>query len=214
MVVRLPSIAPAAVSAPLLQRRVLLRLKKQKAMKSAAGGVWVLVLCARAAGAQGVGPGSLGVYADPEGTVSCASVPSSTATVLYVVATTGGLTAAGLAGAEFRVEVTNPTGWYIDHSYAPPSALVIGDLLDTNPDPNAGGGMKVSFASCAPFSPSGKIGFGTISVFNLGTGGSTSLVVRRHSTPANPTYACALFVACDAPAYTKYCAAPLAGAQR
>jgi len=179
-------------------------------MKRTAYAVLVVLGLATAVNAQ-VGPGSLGIYADPGGTVSCANLPPFTATVLYVVATTSGLTSAGLAGAEFRVEVTNPTGWYLSYSYSPPSGgIVLGSPLDTDPDPDAGGGVTIGFSSCEPPSSTGKITFGTITVFNTGTGSSTSLVVRRHSTPTNPTYPCPLFVACDAPVFTKYCTMPAA----
>ena len=170
--------------------------------------VSVVLGLASAVDAQDVGPGSLGVFADPGGTLSCANLPPFKATVIYVVATTSGLTAAGLTGAEFRVEVTNPKGWYFSYSSsAQTSESARGNPLDTDPDPNAGGGVTIGSSACIAPSSTGKINFGTISVFNTGTGATTSLLVRRHSTPTNPIYPCPLFVACDAPMFVKYCTA-------
>jgi hypothetical protein len=165
-----------------------------------------LLVMAGSVRAQGLGPGSLGIYADASGTVPCANVPPNTATVLYVIATTGALTETGIHGAEFRIDVTNPNGWLF--SYTPPVGVqVFGSPIDTDPDPNAGGGATIGFSVCQAPSSSGKVSLGTISVFNAG-GNATSLLIRRHSSPTNQNYACPLFVACDSPSYTKYCLSP------
>jgi hypothetical protein len=148
--------------------------------------------------------GYVGVYGDSLGVTPCATIPQSTGATLYVIARTDGGTAGGITGAEFRIEVTNPSGWLL--SYTPPGAasVTLGNPLDTDPDPDAGGGVNVAFPTCQTPTGSGQVRLGTISVYNL-SGSATSLLVKRHSQPTSTGFTCPLFVKCDGPLYTKLC---------
>jgi hypothetical protein len=77
--------------------------------------VWLVL--APAALAQ-TNNGYVGIYVDSLGTTPCTSVPPMTGTTLYVIAKTAGASSNGITGAEFRIEVTSPSGWFI--SYTPP----------------------------------------------------------------------------------------------
>ena len=153
------------------------------------------------------GDGYVGIYRDSLGSMACASVPPYTGATLYVIGRTAGQSANGITGAEFRIEVTSPSGWYI--SYNPPAGanIVSGNPIDTDPDPNAGGGMNLGFPSCQVPDGNGRVKLGTLSVFNAG-GSPTNLLVRRHSRPSNADFACPLFVECDDPYYRKVCMTP------
>ncbi len=145
----------------------------------------------------------VGLYADAEGTQPCANVPPFSAKTLYVIAKLDAVMSAGLSAAEFRIEIGNLTGWWASYTAPGTANLVIGDPIDSDPDPNAGGGIRLAFPMCqAPLN--GMVNLGTITMFNI-TGSSTSLRVKRHSTPSNPTYMCPLFVLCDDPVFSKLC---------
>jgi Subtilase family/FlgD Ig-like domain len=149
------------------------------------------------------GDGYVGIYSDSLGTQACASVPQNSSATLYVIAKTAGQSATGITGAEFRIEVTNPSGWYL--SYTPPGTanIAMGNPIDTGPDPNAGGGLNLGFPGCQ-LPSGGQVKLGTLWVFNA-CGGPTDLLVKRHSRPTNAGFQCALFVKCDEPYYTKLC---------
>jgi len=150
--------------------------------------------------------GYVGIYSDSSGTLACTTVPQGTGKTLYVTAKTTGASANGITGAEFRIEVTNPSGWYLAYS-APTGALTLGTPLDLYPnDPNDGSGLNIAFSSCQQ-PVGGNVFLGTIFVFNAG-GSPTNLLVRRHSHPSNAGFACPLFVKCDEPNFTKYCMTP------
>lgn len=145
----------------------------------------------------------IGVYADAEGTQPCASVAPYTAKTFYVIAKLDGAMSGGLTGAEFRIEFGNPTGWLASYTAPSTANIVSGDPIDTDPDPNAGGGINLAFPSCeTPLS--GMVNLGTLSVFNV-SGTPTSLQVKRHSSPSNTTFTCPLFVLCDDPVFSKLC---------
>jgi subtilisin family serine protease len=139
--------------------------------------------------------GYVGIYSDSLGSTPCTEVEQYTSTTLYVIAKTAGGSANGIRGAEFRIEVTNPSGWIL--SFTPPGAanVVLGNPVDADPDPDAGGGLNLGFPSCQAPDGSGRIRLGTLSVFNL-NGSPTELRVKRHSQPSNAGYACPLFVKC------------------
>jgi hypothetical protein len=167
--------------------------------------LWVLgLLCGATASAWAqTGDGYVGVYADSLGTIACSTVPQMTGTTLYVIGKAAGTTAGGITGAEFRIEVTSPTGWMF--SYSPPESanVVNGAVMDTSADSLDSSGMNLAFPSCV-YPLNGVIHLGTISVFNL-NGSDTQLLVKRHNVPRNPSEPCALFVACDDPVFSKWC---------
>ncbi len=168
----------------------------------------VLVLCAAtSAFAQGFPRnGFLGIYSDAAGTVCCMTVPAFAQGTLYLIADCAGTTAGGITGAEFRITVENPAGYFFQ-SYAPPpgqTPTTVGSPLDTDPAPDNPAGMNIAFAECQ-VPVSGRVQMGSIGFFNSG-GAGTDLIVTRHTPPSNLTLAdCPLFTLCDAPIFTAVC---------
>jgi hypothetical protein len=92
----------------------------------------LLIALTRAIGVANAQDGFVGIYADAQGTVACTTVPQWSGTTVFVVANLEGATASGITAAEFRIEVSNPSGWYF--TYDPPTGTtVLGTLLDTDP---------------------------------------------------------------------------------
>jgi hypothetical protein len=142
------------------------------------------------------GDGFVGVFGDAAGTIQCAQAPPYVPTTLYVLAKTAGATSSGITGAEFRIEFSNPSGYFLSYTAPNEAAVTVGDPL--------GAGFNISFAACQ-VPVAGIVSLGTISVFNIGTGSGTDIIVKRRSAPTNPNYPCALLVHCDAPVYSKTC---------
>jgi subtilisin family serine protease len=165
---------------------------------------WALAPFVAAGALAQTGDGYVGIYQDSLGTQACASVPSMTGTTLYVIAKTAGQSASGIAGAEFRIEVTSPSGWNFTYNAPSTANIVLGNPIDTDPDPDAGGGVNLGFPSCQVPDGNGRVKLGTLSVFNQ-SGSPTNLLVKRHSQPTNAGFACPLFVECDDPYYTMVC---------
>ena len=141
--------------------------------------------------------GYVGIYADSLGTQPCASVAPPSSMTLYVIAKTEGASANGIMGAEFRIEVTNSSGWLV--AYSPPSeaSAALGNPVDMSDDPEDNSGVTMAFSECqAPVA--GIIQLGTLQAFNWG-GSPTTLEVKRHNTPSNGLFTCPLFTMCDAP---------------
>ena len=152
------------------------------------------------------GDGYIGIYADSNATEYCLNIPPFTGRILYVIGRLSGATAPGITGCEFRIEVTNPTGWVI--SYSPPAAdLILGNPLDTQPGVADSSGVSIVFDSCLQPNANGTVYLGTLSVLNVG-GSLNQLLVRRHSLPNNPTYLCPLFTLCDEPMLSLSCFSP------
>ena len=149
--------------------------------------------------------GHIGVYADPAGTTTCATIEAGTFGTLYVLATPAGPTADGIAGAEFRVEVRSPEGWRLYFQPSSPT-IVIGDPIDTRPgDLSDASGTTMVFPACqAPDPVTGKVLLGTIVAANLG-GAPTDLWLKRRTNPSNKSYPCALLLQCNVPQYYKWC---------
>jgi hypothetical protein len=146
--------------------------------------------------------GTLGVYADSAGTEPCATVDQFA--TLYVIARVAGASAAGITGAEFRIEVEKPSGWSFSYSPPPAADIRMGDPMDLDPQKSKDeSGLRIAFATCRE-PVQGKIDLGTIVVIRDG-GATTYLRVKRHSKPSNSKYACALFTLCDSPVYSKAC---------
>ena len=149
--------------------------------------------------------GFIGVYGDAAGTQCCANIPG--ASTLYIIATTGGATSSGITGVEFRLEVTNPAGWFFVPSLLPPT--VLGSVMDTQPlNAGDGSGANAAWGSCQPASAPSLAGdrilLGTLTAINAG-GGPTELLVKAHSRPSSPSFTCPLFSLCDKPTYTLVC---------
>lgn len=150
------------------------------------------------------GNGYVGIYSDPQGQSPCASVPPGSGVQLYVIANLEGPTESGIAGAEFRIEVTNPTGWFLSFTPSGSGTTALGQALDTNPaSANDGSGVNIAFPTCQTGS-NGRVSLGTIAIYNM-YGAPTQLMVKRHSSPSNGSFICPLFVRCDEPVYSKVC---------
>lgn len=117
-----------------------------------------------------------------------------------------------VAGAEFRIEVSDPEGWQI--SYRPPEGgILIGNPLDLLPherrDPS---GATVAFPTCRSRDAAGRVDLGSLFVHNKG-GQPTELRVKRRSAPTSRSNDCALFTQCIEPYYSAFCVTPhIAGA--
>src|SRR5262249_8064666 len=146
--------------------------------------------------------GIVGVYADQAATQRCASIPAGGFATLYVVATPGGDTSAGLTAGEFRIEVSNPGGWLFVYSPPPSSNIQIGSVFDLTPgDPTDLVGLILAFPTCQMGS---HVPMGTIRAFNQ-SGGATNLVVKRRNPSSHPLFTCPAFTQCDAPFFTETC---------
>jgi len=150
------------------------------------------------------GDGYIGIYADSAGTIPCTTVPQYSQMTLYVIAKLEGESSGGISGAEFRIEVENPSGWIFNYT-APPANIAIGDPMDLSPqNPGDGSGLRIAFGSCRE-AVDGQVPMGTVWVGNI-TGASTRLFVKRHSVPSNPTnFECALFTLCDETFFSSKC---------
>jgi len=150
--------------------------------------------------------GAIGIYADPQGISSCSDVPIGAGVQLFVVATLDGPSSTGIVGAEFRIEIEDPAGWFIAFS-APTGTTSVGQPLDFYPnDENDASGIVLAYGTCQP-GENGRVQLGVVSVFNQ-AGSPTRLIVKRHSRPPNQGYSCPLLILCDAPHYSKVCIAP------
>lgn len=149
------------------------------------------------------GDGYVGVFADSAGTIPCATVPPYTGAVLYVYAVTEGVSASGLTGAEFRIEVSHPQGWSLNYMAPSAATTVLGNALDKEPGVTNNKGVNLAFAECQ-LPVNSRIPLGAISVGNY-SGSPTNLTVKRHEKPKNPNFTCPLFTLCDSPAFTSRC---------
>jgi hypothetical protein len=144
----------------------------------------------------------VGIFADPAGTQTCASVPPGTGATLYLVGFRGPATAPGIAGAEFRIVVTNATGYFITYT-PPPHALAIGDPIDRTPGDDADPvGAIVAVGPCGE--QTDRVPFGTVNVFNI-SGGPTELRLQRRDPTSNENFNCPVVVACDPPSFNSHC---------
>src|SRR5262245_21563113 len=144
----------------------------------------------------------IGVFADAAGTMPCLDVPRGESREFPVLAVLSGVGAAGFAGVEFRIEVSNPAGYQFLYNPPPEAVAVIGNPLDLTPqDPFDKTGTNIAFQGCRQ---PGPVPLGSISVVNL-QGGPTQILVKRLSIPLNPAFNCALFNKCDSPVFTKVC---------
>jgi hypothetical protein len=147
--------------------------------------------------------GYIGVYGDPAATNCCITVPPATPTTLYVVAVTGGASAAGFTSAEFRIEVSPPApSAFLVWSATTAANVVLGSPIDNSSAVNDNSGLDIAFRTCQKQAgvAGDQILLGTITVLNLT--GEHQLLVKKHNHPSNPNIKAALFTLCDAPNYT------------
>jgi hypothetical protein len=143
----------------------------------------------------------VGIYGDAAASSACIEVAQGTTGTLYLVASIGMQSSQGITGSQFRVEVTNPSGYIF--SYSPPDfAQTFGNPVDA--------GVAVIFPSCQPGGipkVGDKIPLGRIDVLNIA--GSTSELVLRQKSPPD-ALACARFWLCP-PFNTPVCMESLDG---
>lgn len=172
---------------------------------------FTLALCmtmAVSAVAQTPSNGYIGVFGDAAGTDCCPSLNSSGNGKFHVIMVTGGASAEGISGAEFKISVEPPApgatfNWK-------PSNIV--SASSGNPvDNGSGGGAFLTFKSCQTETglAGDKISMGTLQINGLT--GEHQLVVRRSDTPINAEFTCASVLLCDAPAFTQVCLTLKAG---
>lgn len=114
----------------------------------------------------------------------------------YIVAALGGdVAAAGIAGAEFRLEGLDPS-WTSTATPSPAANLVFGDPL--------AGGCQIAFPTCQ--SPDVVILY-TLDIIAPTVIQDMTLTVRAHQNPSNPNFACPVVPLCNAPVFTKICVA-------
>jgi len=146
--------------------------------------------------------GYVGVFGDGLGTDCCIVMNTAGNGRFHIFAVTGGATAAGITGAEFRVSI-EPSEALATFQWAPAAGT---SLTNGNPiDNGAGGGVDLSFQGCETQTglAGDKILLGTVHVLKLA--GEHQVVLRAHSTPSNPSFACPTLTLCDAPAFTRVC---------
>lgn len=170
-------------------------------MKRVASAVVCVAMLVSGAEVGRTAEGYVGIYGDSAGTTPCVTVPQTTVATLYVLATTAGQSAAGVTGAELRIEATNPDGWLFMFDSSAPT--VVGNLVDVYPDSADNSGVNIAFDTCQAPDENGKVLLGTILVYNM-SGDATDLLVRRHSNPSNPFYSCPLLTLCDS-TFAKVC---------
>ena len=128
--------------------------------------------------------GFIGVYADPNGTEPCGTIPTGSIGMLYVVATAP---PEGFTGVAFRIEVTSPAGYQFFYTPPPAAAIVLGNPLDLTPEDFFDvTGANIAFSTCQT---GPRVGMGTILVVNT-SGGPTELQVKRRSPTADPGFQC------------------------
>lgn len=164
-----------------------------------------LTLCltlAVAAMAETPSNGYIGVFGDAAGTDCCIQLNGSGNGKLHVFMVTGGASAEGISGAEFKISVEPPAP---GATFNWKSSNLISATTGNPIDNGSGGGAFVTLKTCGTETglAGDKISLGTVQVSGLT--GEHQLVVRRTDSPVNPSFTCASVLLCDAPAYTQVC---------
>jgi hypothetical protein len=142
---------------------------------------------------------SIGVYFDPTCATCSANVGVGTPIEIYVNAQLGGWIEPGLSGAEFRVTGMPADWWILDVTPNPAANLVLGNPLAL--------GCNIAFPDCRS-RPGGCINLYVIRVLPISEPSNVRLDVSRHLSPSGcHGFCCPLVTGCDAPVYTKVCAA-------
>ncbi len=146
--------------------------------------------------------GYIGAFGDAAGTACCVTLNAAGNGRLYVFAVTGGASAAGITGAEFKVSV-EPAAPGVNFTWNPAVGVTVsnGNLMDNG----SGGGIYVSFGNCQSVTglAGDKVLLGSVHVMGMTT--EHQLVVRRSDAPINPSFMCPSVQLCDAPAFTQVC---------
>lgn len=112
----------------------------------------------------------------------------------FIVAVLGGdVAAAGITGAEFRLDGLDPS-WTSTATPNPAANLVFGDPL--------AGGCQIAFPTCQL--PEVVMLY-TLDIVAPTVIQDVLLTVRAHQNPSNPNFACPRLPICDAPVFTITC---------
>src|SRR5262245_24546564 len=111
----LPTRRPSMDSFPSLSQVPLEQVMKRRLALLA----WAIVPILASESLAQTNDGYIGIYADAAGTLPCTTVPPLSGTTLYVIAKLEGASAGGISGAEFRIEVENPSGWQFSYTSPP-----------------------------------------------------------------------------------------------
>lgn len=158
---------------------------------------------ARAESPQYPADGYIAVFGDAAGTDCCVDLPPGIATTLHVIAVTGGQSASGLTGAEFRIEVWPPDlGALLAFTPSPNANVTLGNPIDNSSAPGDGSGLNLAFPTCQKQAGAAgdHIELGTLLAYNVT--GEHELRVKKHNHPSSPAMTAPLLVLCDAPVYT------------
>jgi len=146
--------------------------------------------------------GYIAVFSDNLGTRCCFSTHADGSERMYVYAVTGGASAAGISGAEFRVAVGPPAAG-ATFLWIPTSDLSVS--LGNPVDNGMGGGASLLFDQCQTQTglAGDKVKLGEIYARDLTT--EHKLVVRTSDTLTNRQFACPSVTLCDGPVFTPVC---------
>jgi hypothetical protein len=147
--------------------------------------------------------GYVAVYPSGQPPACCYDTPNGT--ILAVVAHAAGASAAGIAGAEFRIEISPPApGATLTWTPDAQITTATGDPIDNSLAATDSSGVRLTFAGCQLPSES-LVPLGTIAVSGLT--GAHELLVKRHNHPAASALPCAQWVLCDGVSCTVACMA-------
>jgi len=138
--------------------------------------------------------GTLGIYFDPAGTVCSGTIRPDTPGTIHILARLEGTSAAGIAGAEFRIGGI-PETWET-YPVPNPTMFSLGDPFAN--------GVVGTFTKCQ--SPeNGIVSFYTVLVLASALEENLQFTLSMRNPPSNPGFACPLVLLCDAPAYSQTC---------
>ena len=137
--------------------------------------------------------GTIGVYYDAAGTLCRGRIAPGVPGKVYILAKTAGATADGIAGAEFSFTGL-PRTWRA-FPVANPVLLAMGDPF--------GNGVVAGLPCVQP--QAGVVLLYSVEVLADAAEPDAEFSIELRKPPLNQAFACPLLVACDEPAFTKYC---------
>jgi len=130
---------------------------------------------------------SIGVFFAADGSSCTGTVANFTQANYFVGAILGGdAAAAGITGAEFRLDGVNP-GWFTTATAGAGSNLALGGPTT--------GGCNIAWPTCQ--TGSFVLLYSIVSFVTTGTPPPTTLSILKHTTPSNPNFLCPLVTLCD-----------------
>ena len=137
---------------------------------------------------------TIGVYVDAAGT-QCTGTTSGTMITGSVWVNLAGAAAAGITGAEFRIDNNHRFDCTVVVSPDPAATIMLGDAFNL-------AGTNFAYETCQTGT---RVRLMTFSLIENTPETDIWLTLTQHARPTNWTFACPLVTLCDAPAYTKVC---------